>query len=329
MVFVFLSFPCFRLSSTSFLVDDVDSFTGSHADLESAADNLFTSPPRPQPLPFRSLSLKTPAKTVPPTPGTALQQKIESNLEKSQGNTLNIHLQQQMGSFQASVLEAFQSLRDKLTTKKQAEVDQTSVSASKPGPSTSAVYLDPPLPRPRTTSHVEEIEVLTFIMHRIRILMHLRSLLRRPWIDLKNTLTKGMRLNRGLPRINTMMNPMDLGSHLLNPQKHADKSRHKVRSRYMSSSSEEDQSSVTRHGSSKPSETRPSGALSDQDQPQHDPDPPYYREVALFDVPSQYTEEVDTFRRILSLPDPRESMPRSSTSVMGLDDGKRPSRAQA
>ena len=42
---------------------DRDSFTGSNADLESAADNLFTSPPRPQPLCFSSLSLKTPAKT--------------------------------------------------------------------------------------------------------------------------------------------------------------------------------------------------------------------------------------------------------------------------
>ena len=62
--------------------EDVDSFNGSHADLESAADNLFTSPPHPQPLPFSSLSIKTPAKTVPPTPGTALQQKIESNSEK-------------------------------------------------------------------------------------------------------------------------------------------------------------------------------------------------------------------------------------------------------
>ena len=54
---------------------DRDSFTGSNADLESAADNLFTSPPpppppRPQPLAFSSLSLKTPAKSVPPTPGT-------------------------------------------------------------------------------------------------------------------------------------------------------------------------------------------------------------------------------------------------------------------
>ena len=42
----------------------------------------------------------------------------------------------------------------------------------------------------------------------------------------------------------------------------------------------------------------------------------------MSDVPSQYAEEVDTFRRILALPDPRESMPRSSTSVMGLDDEK-------
>ena len=85
----------------------------------------------------------------------------------------------------------------------------------------------------------------------------------------------------------------------------------------MSSSSGEDQSAVARHRSSKLS-----GAVSDQDQPLHDPVPPYYREVALSDVPSQYAEEVDTFRCILSLPDPRESMPKSSTSVMGLDDEK-------
>ena len=68
--------------------------------------------------------------------------------------------------------------------------------------------------------------------------------------------------------------------------------------------------------------SKPSGPLSDQDQPQHNPDPPYCREVALSDIPSQYAEEVGTFRHILSLPDPRESMPRSSTSVMGLDDEK-------
>ena len=117
-------------------------------------------PPRPQPLPFSSLSLKTPAKTVPPTPGTALQQKIEINLEKSLGNSVNIHLQQQMGSFQASMLEAFQSLREELTAKKQTEVDQTSVSASKPGTSSrTAVNLDLPPPRHRTTMQTEDMDV--------------------------------------------------------------------------------------------------------------------------------------------------------------------------
>ena len=49
---------------------------------------------------------------------------------------------------------------------------------------------------------------------------------------------------------------------------------------------------------------------------------PFYREVAFFEIPSQYSEEVDTFRRILKLPDPRDSLPRSSAAVMGLDDEK-------
>ena len=71
---------------------EVESFSGSHADLESAADHLFTSPPRPQPLAFEALSLTTPAKSVPPTPGTALQQKIESKLEQSLGSHLDIQL---------------------------------------------------------------------------------------------------------------------------------------------------------------------------------------------------------------------------------------------
>ena len=43
------------------LGDDMDSFTGSHADLESAADNLFTSPPHPQPVP----SVHCPSKHQP------------------------------------------------------------------------------------------------------------------------------------------------------------------------------------------------------------------------------------------------------------------------
>ena len=41
------------------LGDDLEAFSGSQADLEGAADNLFSSPPHPQPLHFKSLSLKT------------------------------------------------------------------------------------------------------------------------------------------------------------------------------------------------------------------------------------------------------------------------------
>ena len=83
------------------------------------------------------------------------------------GKTFNIHLQQQMGVFQASMLAAFQSLRDEFTSfqkmskQSEVEVDQTSASASKPGPLDQTVNLDPPHPRPpRPTSHsVEAMEV--------------------------------------------------------------------------------------------------------------------------------------------------------------------------
>ena len=42
----------------------------------------------------------------------------------------------------------------------------------------------------------------------------------------------------------------------------------------------------------------------------------------MSDLPSQCAEEVETFRHILDLPDPRETIPRSSTIVLGLDDEK-------
>ena len=102
-------------------------------------------------------------------------------------------------------------------------------------------------------------------------------------------------------------------------KKHSDKRKHKVRAKYISQSSysEEDQSSAHKKRSS-----RPPRAPSELDQPQHDPDPLFYREVAMADLPQQYAEEVETFRHILNLPNPRETMPRSSTSVLGLDDQK-------
>ena len=99
------------------LGNDVEAFSGSQADLEGAAENLFSSPPRPQPLCFESLSLRTP-QTVPPTPGAALQNKIESKLEKSMDNQFNIQLQQQMGVFQVYILEAMKSLREEMQSMK-------------------------------------------------------------------------------------------------------------------------------------------------------------------------------------------------------------------
>ena len=50
------------------LVDDMKGFSGSQADLEGAAENLYSS------YVFESLSLRRP-QTIPPTPGAALQSK--------------------------------------------------------------------------------------------------------------------------------------------------------------------------------------------------------------------------------------------------------------
>ena len=69
-------------------------------------------PPHPQPLSFEALSLQTPARTVPPTPGTALQLKVQANLEKSLSSRFDIQMDQKMGAFQASMLEAFNNLRE-------------------------------------------------------------------------------------------------------------------------------------------------------------------------------------------------------------------------
>ena len=259
-----------------------------------------------------------------------MQNKIQKNIEKSLGDSLNIQLQQQMGSFQASMLEVFQSLRDELTIKKKAEAE-SSLPTSNPGMSSNtAANLDLPPPRSSTNIHTEAMDVDVGPALPPRLVLNPdtsdqyvapsevrpKEVLYSQKQSYRQTVDPGsasdqLHEDSDEPRIPSTR-----------PKKHSDKSKHKSRSRYVSSSSEEDQSPVARHRSSKPSRAQPSGAASDQDLPQHDPDPPYYREVALSDIPSQYSEEVDTFRRILSLPDPRDSMPRSSTSVLGLDDEK-------
>ena len=204
------------------------------------------------------------------------------------------------------MLEAFQSLQDELTSKKQVEVDQTSASASKPGPSHQAVNLDLPPLRPRPTSHsIEEMEV-----------DYGPALPPRLGADHHNVSDQYSGLSEE-PSMKASDRPKKHSHkrHDIEPRSASDQSTDESDEPQISSSKpkkhadEEDQSSAPRHRSSKPSGAQPSWALSDQDQPQHDPDPLYYREVALSDVPSQYAEELDTFRRILSLPDPKEFPP--------------------
>ena len=307
-----------------------ESYGGLHAALEVAANRLFTSPPRPQPLSFEALSLRTPARTVPPTPGMALQQKVQANLEKSLSSRLDIQMDQKMGAFQASMLEAFNSLCEDFqkSLQKQEEVDQTSSSASK----TNAPSKDIAKPS-QSSSALESMEV----EYGPDLPPRLDSYSSRFEDDSAQVRSSGeepSKVASTKPKQPThssryqVVDPSSASDHYSDysvdhqpaprPKKHSDKSKHKSRATFLPSSSEEDQSPERRHRSPKPS----GKSYTDQDHPQHDPDPPYYREVALSDIPSQYAEEVDTFRRILKLPDPRESLPRSSTAVMGLDHEK-------
>ena len=211
------------------------------------------------------------------------------------------------------------------------EVDQTSASASKPGPSNTR--LDPPPPPPPSTNTVESMDIDYGPALPPRLDSHSRI------DDASGINVNSVKVPSRLPSAQPKKSSHSFKQYVVAPSsvsdhysdhsdeprpapsranKHTDKSRHKSRSRYLPSSSEEDQSPEARHRSPKPSRK----TYSDQDHPQHDPDPPYYRKVALSDIPSQYAEEVDTFRRILKLPDPGDSLPRSPTVVMGLDDEK-------
>ena len=54
------------------------------------------------------------------------------------------------------------------------------------------------------------------------------------------------------------------------------------------------------------------------------PDPIYSREV---DLPSQYTEDIETFRQVLGIPDPKHSMPVSNL-IVGLNEEQEKQKAR-
>ena len=159
-------------------------------------------------------------------------------------------------------------------------MDQTSASASKPGPSQATVNLDLPPPRqPRTASNVEQMEVdygPAFPPHLGADHHNASDQLSNPSeepskkaLDRPKKHSHSYRKHDVDPRSASDQYNDDSDEPWFSSSKskeHSDKSKYKVGSRYVSSSSEEDQSSVVRHRSSKPS-----GALSNQDQPQHDP----------------------------------------------------------
>ena len=267
---------------------DGDSFNGSNADLESAADNLFTSPPPSSTSRLQFFITKDPSQGCSSHPRYCFTKQNSKKSRKSLGDSLNIHIQQQMGSFQASMLEAFQSLREELAVKKSAEVDP-SPHASKAGPSSnSAAHLDLPPPRSSTNAQSEAMDVDVGPALPPRLVLNQTS--SDQYVAPSEAIPKDSSYSHKKQSHRQTVTPSSASDHLdkdsdesrihPRPKKHSDKSKHKSRSRYVSSS-EEDHSPVARHRSSKPSRAQPSGAASDQDLPQHDPDPPYYREVAL------------------------------------------------
>ena len=168
--------------------------------------------------------------------------------------------------------------------------------------------------------HFLQVSDLIIRISRIRTLMHPRYLPRRPWIDLKGTLTligSMIMLVQDLPWTNTLMNPTNLGRHLPNTKNMLTRVNINLGPDVYHLPQRKISPLWLYTGLLSP--LGPTLIKTNLNMIQT---PPYYREVVLADIPSQYAEEVDTFRRILSFPDARESMPRSSTSVMGLDDEK-------
>ena len=222
---------------------------------------------------LRGLVIKNSSQICPTHP-RCLQQKIESKLEQSLGSRLDIQLEQKMGIFQANMLEAMKSLREDFQksiqkTSSQVEVDQISASASKPGPS-NTVPLDPSTPRPRPTTHsVESMEV----EYGPALPPRLGTDPLRCVEDASDQPSNIVEDPSRLPSTRVKKHSHSLKQHDIvpssasdrysdqtddprpvssRPKKHSDKNKHKSRSRYLPSSSEEDQSSVARHRSPKP-----------------------------------------------------------------------------
>ena len=192
---------------------------GSQQELEQAAQSIYQSPPKPsnvilgdpraRALGLDNRSLRT-SQHVPETPGTILQRRREKSLGDQ--------FQEQMGSFQRSMMDAFNKLAATVTVSKHPQDpsspqgDQTK-SHSKPGPSSAP---SPPRPWYQQVPRHEPMDTTT-----TQVGPELPPRLRAQYLDISS---------------DPEMEPPRAKS-VENVKQHKDKSKYKS-SRYVSSSSE-------------------------------------------------------------------------------------------
>ena len=200
-----------------------------------------------------------------------------------------------MGVFQASMLEAVKSLRDEIhsmTKTSESDVVHTSDSLPKAGPSKQPDLI-PTRTSISTTPASDHSDAQPMDTEHCGPPLPPRS-------------TQIIQSEHASRHSDVESNHSDHHSESEQPtrvcskaKKHSDKRKHNVRAKYysQSSSSEEDESSATIKKSTKPQHKAPS-------EPEHQDstDPVFYKEV--------------------DMSDPRETLSRSSTTVLGLDNEK-------
>ena len=273
--------------------------------------------PRARVLGLDNLSLRTP-QHVPETPGTMFQRRIKKSLGDQS--------EEQMGSFQRSMMDAFNKLAATVTVSKQSQdpsSTQVDQGKSDPRPGLSSAS-SPPRPRYQQVPSHEPMDTTT-----TQVGPELPPRLRAQYSDISSDPEMEPPRAKSVEKV----------------KKHKDKSKYKS-SRYVSSSSE---ASPHRSKSQKFGQIFPKqgNISSDRDQEKSNqtastivyrdvreldkerrrshevrrelsPDEIYSREVDLSDLPSQYTEDIETFRHVLGIPDPKHSMPVSNL-IMGLN----------
>ena len=248
------------------------------------------------------------------------------SIEKSLGD----QFQEQMGSFQHSMMDAFNKLAATVTVSKHPQDpsspqgDQTK-SHSKPGPSSAP---SPPRPWYQQVPSHEPMDTTT-----AQVGPELPPRLRAQCSDISSDpemeppRAKSEKKLKRSRNIKTNLNtspPVMSAPHLrhpltvLNPKKLAD-----LPIKQGNISSDRDQEKSKQTASTivymDVRELNQERRRSHEVRRELPPDPIYSQEVDLSDLPSHYTEDIETFRQVLGIPDPKHSMPVSNL-IMGVNE---------